>query len=86
MLDDRHVLTAAIHSGAQTIVAFNLKDFRAARLAPYNVEAQHPNDFLFDLLDLSPGGVTNAVREQLAGLKNPPQTMNSSPSIPTRPC
>jgi predicted nucleic acid-binding protein len=75
--DDRHVLAAAIRAGAQTIVTFNLKDFPAERLASYGVEAQHPDDFVFDLLDLAPGAVLSAVNAQLAALKNPPQTIGS---------
>ncbi|MCA9590828.1 MAG: PIN domain-containing protein [Myxococcales bacterium] len=74
--DDRHVLAAAIRASAQTIVTFNLKDFPAEPLTPYEIEAQHPDDFLFDLLDLAPGAVLSAVNAQLAGLKNPPQTMS----------
>lgn len=73
--DDRHVLAAAIRGGAQTIVTFNLKDFPAAALAPYGIEAQHPDDFLFDLLDLNTGAIERAVRAQVASLKNPPTTM-----------
>lgn len=73
--DDRHVLAAAIRASAQTIVTFNLKDFPADRLEPYGVEAQHPDDFVFDLLDLAPGAVISAVSAQLAALKNPPQNM-----------
>jgi len=73
--DDRHVLAAAIRAGAQSIVTFNLKDFPAESLASYGVEAQHPDDFVFDLLDLAPGAVLSAIHAQLASLKNPPQTM-----------
>ncbi len=73
--NDRHVLAAAIRAGAQTIVTFNLKDFPVERLAAYGVEARHPDDFVFDLLDLAPGAVLSAVNAQLAGLKNPPQTV-----------
>lgn len=73
--DDRHVLGAAIRAGAQTIVTFNLRDFPADRLASYGVQAQHPDDFVFDLLDLAPGAVISAVNAQLASLKKPPQTM-----------
>jgi hypothetical protein len=40
--DDRHVLAAAIRAHAQTIAAFNLRDFPAATLATYDVEAPHP--------------------------------------------
>jgi len=46
--DDRHVVAAAIHGGASLIVTFNLKDFPPDRLDPYNLAAQHPDDFIFD--------------------------------------
>ncbi len=52
--DDRHVLAAAIRAGAQAIVTFNLDDFPAARLQPYNIDAKHPDDFVIDTIDLSP--------------------------------
>ena len=44
--DDRHVLAAAIHAGAQVIVTRNLRDFPAGRLNSWGVQAQHPDDFL----------------------------------------
>lgn len=37
--DDRHVLAAAIKTGAQVIVTWNLADFPPASLAPYGIEA-----------------------------------------------
>ena len=37
---DRHVLAAGVVWGAQTIVTFNLKDYPADALAPWNVAAQ----------------------------------------------
>lgn len=57
-------------------MTFNLTDFPAERLEPYAVEAQHPDDFIFDLLDLAPGAVIAAVTAQLSSLKNPPQTID----------
>ncbi|MEO8125643.1 MAG: PIN domain-containing protein [Bryobacteraceae bacterium] len=36
---DRHVLAAAIRCSAQTIVTFNLKDFPANSLDPFDIEA-----------------------------------------------
>jgi hypothetical protein len=73
--DDRHVLAAAIRAGAQTIVTFNLKDFPESNLAPYSVEAQHPDDFVLDALDLAPGLVTAVVSAQAASLRNPPRSV-----------
>jgi predicted nucleic acid-binding protein len=70
--DDRHVLAVAIRAGAQTIVTFNLKDFPDAKLAPYDIEAQHPDEFVLDTIDLAPGTVTQVISEQAAALKNPP--------------
>lgn len=73
--DDRHVLAAAIRAGAQTIVTFNLKDFPAATLTPYGIEAQHPDDFVLDTIDLAPGTVTQVISEQAAALKKPPRSI-----------
>ena len=72
--DDRHVVAAAIHSGASLIVTFNLKDFPPDNLKRYNLLAQHPDDFIFDLLDLHPARVCEAVANHRRSLKNPPKT------------
>jgi hypothetical protein len=73
--DDRHVLAAAIRSGAQTIVTFNLSDFPDDKLAPYSVKATHPDDFVLDTIDLAPGVVAKVLTEQAGALKNPPRTV-----------
>ncbi|BAO82948.1 hypothetical protein SMCB_0720 [Serpentinimonas maccroryi] len=72
--DDRHVVAAAIHAGASLIVTFNLKDFPVESLKPYNLAAQHPDDFIVDLLDLQPAGVLEAVASHRRSLRNPPKT------------
>jgi hypothetical protein len=72
--DDRHVLAAAIRADAQVIVTFNLKDFPVTVLASYNIEAQHPDEFLASLFDAAPGPVCGAVKRQREGLRNPPKT------------
>ena len=74
-LDDRHVLAAAIRAGAQAIVTFNLDDFPDEKLAPYNIDAKHPDDFVLDVIGLAPGLVTTVVTEQAAALKSPPRTI-----------
>ena len=73
---DRHVAAAAIHSGASLIVTFNLKDFPADALKPYNLAAQHPDDFIVDLLDLHPASVLEAAASHRRSLKNPPKTVD----------
>jgi hypothetical protein len=72
--DDRHVVAAAIHAGASLIVTFNLIDFPAEALKPYNLVAQHPDDFIFDLLDLHPAGVLEAAANHRRTLKSPTKT------------
>lgn len=72
--DDRHVLAAAIRAGAEVIVTFNLKDFPAERLAPFGIEAQHPDEFVVHLIDLNPGVVLSFVTRCRRNLKNPSKT------------
>jgi hypothetical protein len=73
--DDRHVVAAAIRTGAQVIVTSNLDDFPEVALAPYSIEAQHPDTFVLHLIDLAPGAVCSVVSEQAAALKNPPRSL-----------
>ncbi len=72
--DERHVVAAAILSGAETVVTFNLQDLAAGALDRYNLDAQHPDDFIVDLFDLHPASVLQALAEQRASLKRPPKT------------
>ena len=70
---DRHVAAAAVKAGAQVIVTANLRDF--ARL-PVGIEASHPDAFLCDLLDLDHRAVLDTLRQQVAVLRRPPQTLD----------
>ena len=70
--DDRHVLAVAIRCGASVIVTLNERDFPQDRLAPFGVEAQHPDEFVDNLLDLDPAAVVSSAQRQRAQLKNPP--------------
>lgn len=70
--DDRHVLAAAIRCGASVIVTFNEKDFPDAVLAPFGIEAQHPDLFIDNLFDLDPAAVVTAAQRQRAQLTDPP--------------
>lgn len=75
-VDDRHVVAAAVHSGADLIVTFNLKHFPTETLRPYNVAAQHPDDFIVDLLDLNPAAALEAAANHRRSLRNPPKTVD----------
>jgi len=71
--NDRHVLAAAIKANAKTIVTYNLSDFPASHLAKYEIDAQHPDEFLRHLLDLAPTKVIATIQETRRSLKNPPK-------------
>lgn len=73
---DRHVVAAAIQSGADLIVTFNLTDFPAPELKRYNLLAQHPDDFIFDLLDLDPAKVCEAAAAHRRSLRRPPKNVD----------
>ena len=52
----------------------DLKDFPPEQLKRYNLVAQHPDDFIFDLLDLHAARVCEAAANHRRSLKNPPKT------------
>jgi predicted nucleic acid-binding protein len=68
---DRHVLAAAVRGHAALIVTSNLKDFPAAALAPYDIEAIHPDDFLLDQLDLAEERTLKCLVAQRVRYKKP---------------
>ena len=74
--DDRHVAAAAVHSGASLIVTFNLKDFPAEQLSHHNLAAQHPDNFIADLLNLYPEVVLESVKNHRRSLKNPSKSVD----------
>jgi predicted nucleic acid-binding protein len=73
-LDDRHVLAAAIEGNADIIVTFNVQDFPLEELSRYDIEAQHPDRFLSNLLELYRQDFLTVIAEELRKLKNPPLT------------
>ncbi len=73
--DDCHVLAAAIHCGAGTIVTKNLKDFPQSVLAGYGIKAQHPDPFLLEILGFGEGSFCIAVKAVRERLKNPPKSV-----------
>jgi len=71
--DDRHVLAAAIAGKANRIVTFNLKDFPAELLHSYRIEAQHPDEFITQLMAVNMESVCAAARQHRLNLRNPPK-------------
>lgn len=74
-MDDRHVLAAAIHADAESIITFNLKDFPEELTRPRGVVAIHPDAFLVQLIESFEDEVYQAVRSQRGLLKSPPKTV-----------
>ena len=70
-LDDRHVLAAAIRSNAQVIVTSNLRDFPQNELERYDIEAQSPDEFVLNVLDLASARVVSVIEDQARALSNP---------------
>lgn len=68
---DRHVLAAAVGSEAQSIVTFNVADFPDASLAPWAIEAIHPDEFLRELFDLDPALACRIISSQASDLGSP---------------
>lgn len=75
--DDRHVLAAAIRGRCDLIVTMNMKDFPPEALDRYGIEAQHPDDFIYYLMDLVPEAVIGTAKTHRAALKKPIKTAES---------
>ena len=71
---DRHVLAVAIHGKAKYIVTFNLADFPKSALAPYQVEAISPDDFILLVIEYNTTTFIETIARHRAVLKHPPKT------------
>jgi hypothetical protein len=74
--DDRHVLAAAIHCRANTIVTANLRHFPNSALSIHGIEAQHPDVFIIGRLRSKPNDVVGCLRALRGDLARPPMTSN----------
>jgi predicted regulator of Ras-like GTPase activity (Roadblock/LC7/MglB family) len=74
--NDRHVVAAAVHCGASLIATMNRKDFPEEMLRPHGIEAEHPDDFIFDLFDLHPAAVVQAAANQRKTHLSGPRTVS----------
>ena len=75
---DRHVLAAAVHVGAQTLVTHNLRDFRGEHL-PSDLQAQDPDTFLQHLFDQNHPVMLEVLHAQAAALRRPPRSFAELP-------
>lgn len=69
---DRHVLAAAVRASAEVVVTFNLRDFPAHSVAPFDLEVVHPDGFLLDQFDLCPLQVHRALDNISSAYEAPP--------------
>lgn len=72
--DDRHVVAAAIHCGAEVIVTFNIRDFPSNAIKKYGLLAIPPDEFIIGLAKRDHEKVMIAFERQLASLRNPTRT------------
>ncbi|OLV17326.1 PIN domain-containing protein [Deinococcus marmoris] len=69
--DDRHVLAAALHSGADVLLTFNLKDFPPANVPGGELLVTHPDSWLVDVMVQDEELTLTVVQELLAALRSP---------------
>jgi predicted nucleic acid-binding protein len=68
---DRHVIAAAIESGADIIVTENLRDFPRKVLAKFGIEAKSCDKFIADAIALGPSLAIAALQRMLQRLDRP---------------
>lgn len=78
---DRHVAAAALKTGAQVIVTFNVKDFYTL---PEGVETQTPDVFLWNQFDLNPDSFIELLGEQANDLVKAPVSFDELLARPER--
>jgi hypothetical protein len=69
--NDRHVIAAAIKGPCAAIITFNLAHFPPAELEKYDLEAQHPDEFINHQFGLDRAGIITAVQNIRSRPKNP---------------
>jgi predicted nucleic acid-binding protein len=71
---DRHVLAAAIHVKADFIVTFNTRDFPAAELETWSIEATRPDELARGLFDEVPDRIIEVASAHRRSLTRPSKT------------
>jgi predicted nucleic acid-binding protein len=73
--NDRHVLAAALHCKAHLIVTTNLKHFPKVVLSSHGISAQHPDDFVCDLISADLDKAVQAFAADRARMVSPPHSV-----------
>lgn len=73
---DRHVLAAGVKVGAGALVTANRSDFPTHSIEAFGIEVLSPDEFLLDLLDLSPHIVISTLANQADRYKRDPKTIH----------
>ena len=73
---DQHVLAAAIQAKAKYIVTFNLDDFPPSVLAPYQIEAISPDDFVLQVIKYDVEKFIDTVARHRSVLTRPSKTVD----------
>jgi len=73
--DDRHVLAAALHSGAPYLITFNLGDFPVSAVPGTALTVVHPDAWLAPVLAQDLQANCRVLRRLVAPLRNPPLTI-----------
>ncbi|WP_367174289.1 hypothetical protein [uncultured Deinococcus sp.] len=72
--DDRHVLAAALHSGARSLITFNLSDLPVAAVPGTTLTVVHPDSWLVPVLAHTPQATGRVLRRLVAPFREPPLT------------
>ena len=74
---DRHMLAAAVKSGAVVLASDNVADFPSRSTEPYGIEVLTADQFLLGLLDAAPATVVRTLTRQAERYKREPQTLDA---------
>ncbi|MCF0061739.1 PIN domain-containing protein [Dyadobacter chenwenxiniae] len=72
--NDAHVLAAAVRCNADVLVTANIKDFPKEYLQQFDIEPQHPDVFISNLIELNPDNTLKAFENQVGNLRKPSLT------------
>ena len=73
--NDLHVVAAALASGCEEIVTYNIRDFPRDALSPLGLRARHPDEFCTEVLQGNPEATMRVMRDLVKSKSRPSRTM-----------